>query len=98
MRNCLTTRDHLAKWGYKGDITCIYCITGLESRDHLFFECSSPIWKEVMSRCNVTNPPIFWDDVVRMGGSGWKKTLQDNLCRLVLSSTVYYLWWNRNES
>lgn len=84
MRNCLATGDRLANWGYNGDVNCIYCRNRLDSRYHLFFDGSfcSRIWNEGMSRCNVTNPPIGWDDVVRMGVSDWKKkTLRGNLCR-----------------
>lgn len=25
MKNCLTAGDRLAKWGYKGEVTCVYC-------------------------------------------------------------------------
>jgi len=27
-------------WGYVGDCLCPFCRSGMESRDHLFFECS----------------------------------------------------------
>jgi hypothetical protein len=35
-----------------------------------FFEYSfsSRIWRNVIYRCNVVNPPVIWDDVVRLGG------------------------------
>jgi hypothetical protein len=76
------------------------CRHSLESRDHLFFECSFSfrIWRDALSRCNVPNPPNAWIDILRLGGSDWKKkTMHGNLCRLVLSSSVYHLWKNRNE-
>jgi hypothetical protein len=74
--------------------------TDLESRDHLFFECSfsSRIWKAGLVRCQVKDPPSVWADVLRIGCNLWKKkALSDTLCRLVLSSTVYNLWRAHNE-
>jgi hypothetical protein len=41
MKNCLTTGDCLAKWGYKGNVTYMYCQNGMESRGHLFFSAAS---------------------------------------------------------
>ena len=37
MRNSLFTGDQLAKWGYKGDVQCLFCKNGIESCEHLFF-------------------------------------------------------------
>lgn len=37
--NRLTTRDRLVKWLPQTDTTCVLC-GGMESRNHLFFECS----------------------------------------------------------
>lgn len=73
---------------------------GIESRDHLFFECSfsSRIWKAGLHRCIVDNHPLGWDDVIREGCRNWKsKAMYDVLCKLVLRSTVYHLWRARNE-
>lgn len=100
IQNCLTTGNRLVKWGYEGKVCCVFCRSGVESRGHLFFKCSYSrrIWKEGMSRCNVLNPPVDWDEVVKLGMRKWnKKSLNANICRLVLSSTVYNIWRNRNE-
>jgi hypothetical protein len=97
MRNSLTTGDRLMQWGFQGNTLCESCRNSLESRDHLFFECSFSfrIWRNALSRCNVSNPPNAWIDILRLGGSDWKKkTMHGNLCRLVLSSSVYHLWKN----
>jgi hypothetical protein len=97
MKNALTTGDRLANWGCKGEVSCVFCRNGMESREHLFFSCrfSSRIWKEVMCRCNITSFSVVWDDVRRFGVKEWrKKSMAANICRLALSSTIYNLWRN----
>jgi hypothetical protein len=100
MKNSLSTGDRLAKWGYMGNVQCLFCRNGMESCEHLFFECSfsARLWKTGIARCNVLNPSTSLQDVIRLGCSKWnKKTMSATLCRLVLCSTVYHLWRNRND-
>ena len=99
MRDRLTTGERLLKWGYQGNVQCWFCHNQMETRDHLFFECSfsSRIWNFCMARCRV-DIPVVWDDIVQQGCSSWfHKSLKCLICRLVLSSTVYNLWLTRNE-
>ncbi|XP_059446512.1 uncharacterized protein LOC132178068 [Corylus avellana] len=96
----LLTGDRLMKWGYKGEVKCFFCHNQIESRDHLFFECSFSyrIWKFCMHRCHENNSPIIWDEVLKLGISKWgTKTLKGLLCHLVLGSVIYNLWCTRNE-
>jgi hypothetical protein len=100
MQNRLHTGDRLLKWGYKGDVKCFFCHNQIETREHLFFECSFSyrIWKFLMSQCSVDNPPVIWDEVMQLGISNWgSRTLKSFLCRLGLSSVIYHLWCTRNE-
>ena len=62
--NKLSTRDRMAKWGYLGDSLCVCvccccccCRNCLESRYHLFFECSLTrrIWDGMIKLCLVSN-------------------------------------------
>ena len=39
IKNKLTIRDRLAKWGYTGDTLYVFCRGCIESKDHLFFVC-----------------------------------------------------------
>lgn len=69
-----------------------FCRNGIESREHLFFKCSycARIWREGMNRFSVLNPRDDWDEVVELGKQEWKKkSLHVNICKLVLSATVY---------
>jgi hypothetical protein len=100
MKNRLVTGVRLLQWGYKGDVNCWFCRNHVESRDHLFFECSFSyrIWRFCMARCRVDNPPIIWDDIIQLGCSKWgSKTLKSLLCCLVLGSALYHIWCTRNE-
>jgi hypothetical protein len=51
-----------------------------------------------MAKCNIMDPPLISEDFICLGMQQWqKKTLQTSLCRLLLASTIYNLWGNRNE-
>jgi hypothetical protein len=83
----LTTSDKLLQGGYKGEVKCVFFRSGIEDRDHLFFLCgySRRIWRCVMPKGNIMDPPTNWEDVIRMGMQKWqKKTSQAYLCRLVM--------------
>jgi hypothetical protein len=99
-RLLIVTGERLLKMGYKGEVQCSFCHSYVETRDHLFFECSfsSRIWKFSMLRCRVEQPPIIWDDNLQLGcKSRGKKSLHFLLCRLVFGAVVYNLWHTRNE-
>jgi hypothetical protein len=100
MKNRLVIGVRLLQWGYKGDVNYWFCRNHVESRDHLFFECSFSyrIWRFCMARCRVDNPPIMWADIIQLGCSNWgNKTLKSLLCCLVLGSALYHIWCTRNE-
>lgn len=69
-QDALTAGDRLVKWDYKGEICCVFCRNGVESKEHLFFKCSysGRIWQEGMRRCTVDYPPVYWD---------WDEVVQD---------------------
>jgi len=72
----------------------------MESRDHLFFNCSFNyhICKTCMNRCYNQNSQLNWHSVLDEACNKWRtKRLLGVLCKLILSSTVYYLWRARNE-
>jgi hypothetical protein len=84
MQGRLLTGDRLIKMEYKGNFQCVYCHNQIESREHLFFECSFSyrIWKFFKSRCDVISPSIKWDEIIQMGISKWEnKNLKGIICR-----------------
>lgn len=98
--NRLNTGDCMLTWSFKGDTLCVFCRGSIERRNHLLFSCgfSSRIWKSCMQMCNILNSPTSWDDMVSVGSTDWQeKTLLGTIYRLILSSTVYGIWRERNE-
>ncbi|XP_050219091.1 uncharacterized protein LOC126669623 [Mercurialis annua] len=51
----LVTKDKLRKWNVINDDKCSLCNVNLESRDHLFFDCSysKKIWRSVLDRLGI---------------------------------------------
>jgi hypothetical protein len=100
MQDRISTGDQLLKWGYAGDVNCLFCPNQTESRDHLFFECSFSyrIWKFFTHRCGMEDPSLIWKEVLQLGIKNWgNKALKGLLCRLVFGSVFYNLWRTRNE-
>jgi hypothetical protein len=40
IKNHLSTGDRLVAWGYNGVSSCSFCRSCIETRDHMFFQCS----------------------------------------------------------
>jgi hypothetical protein len=90
----------LAGWGFQGDTNCTFRRGEIESRNHMFFlYCfNSQIWKACLQWCGILSPSTSWNDVIAEGCNHWKtKSLMGTICRLLLSSTIYNIWWVRNE-
>ncbi|KAE8705627.1 hypothetical protein F3Y22_tig00110419pilonHSYRG00081 [Hibiscus syriacus] len=60
----LPTKDRLAKFGLPTDNACGLCNSGIESHNHLFFEClyAKSIWRVVLLSCGLTQEPLNWSD------------------------------------
>jgi hypothetical protein len=100
LHNRLTTGDRLFAWGFKENVNCGFCKAGIESRNHIFFSCgfSSRVWKICLQQCGLLNCSTSWSEVIDERCITWKsKNLMGTICRLILSSAVYWIWWARNE-
>jgi hypothetical protein len=97
--DALITREHMCRWGYKGDSLCLFCHSKQENRNHLFFECSlsKRIWTALMAECGVADPPVVWEDVSRWSKRHMRgKSLHVAALKLCLAASVYNLWIQRN--
>ncbi|KAL9674445.1 hypothetical protein QQ045_030717 [Rhodiola kirilowii] len=63
VQNKLMTRDRMSNWGVHCDNTCVLCEAAVESRNHLFFECSfsQEVWKKVMGFLLAVPAGNQWD-------------------------------------
>ena len=96
----LTTRDRLRQWGMNVPAACVLCSTGLDSHNHLFFECefSSSIWVSLSSRI-ARNPPR-----TLLSAASWALNVQSSppffarkILKLLLQSSIYMIWKERNN-
>lgn len=92
------TKSRILSWGIIADTNCLLCNHHLESRDHLFFDCSYSwsIWESTSNRCGI--PPIrpwsqSFDSIHHMQGSQVKK----KLIRIAWQASIYFLWQERNH-
>ena len=57
IKNKLPTRERMLKWGFTVDGNCGFCRNSLETRNHIFFDCSfsQRIWRRIMALCLVSD-------------------------------------------
>jgi hypothetical protein len=60
-RDVMITKSRMCWLGIHGDCLCPFCHSGMESRDHLFFECSFGyrIWNEILGLCLISDPKKY---------------------------------------
>ncbi|GKF13420.1 reverse transcriptase domain, reverse transcriptase zinc-binding domain protein, partial [Tanacetum coccineum] len=100
----LKTQDKLRQWGVGPSIDlnllkCPLCDFVPDSHDHLFFECafSSHVWSKVRALCGMDSiPPRLIDVTTFINHISKSKTAVSILSRLVLATTSYYIWLERN--
>ena len=101
-RKRLTTKDRMKAWGINmASDACDLCKGSLETMDHLFFECpvSRIVWQKLIKLCLVQRAPFPWQQELQWVCSHWKSnSFPDQVRRLALAVTVYYLWKARNQS
>ncbi|CAA7047417.1 unnamed protein product [Microthlaspi erraticum] len=97
MNRC-PTRDRILGWGLQTDPHCLLCNSGMETRDHLLFDCpvSWLIWSEIARRCNLQSARGWSDSNSQMkalvaGNVGNRLTL------IAWQASIYWIWHERNE-
>ncbi|XP_039005294.1 uncharacterized protein LOC120132637 [Hibiscus syriacus] len=97
----LPTKDRLARFGIVTDNVCGLCGTGMESRNHLFLECSysREVWGAVMHSCGMQqHEQNCWDDTLRWMILNLKgKSLLVHVLKLAWTGFVYFIWEERNH-
>ncbi|KAJ6978456.1 hypothetical protein NC653_026763 [Populus alba x Populus x berolinensis] len=97
----LRTMDRLHSAGIIQNTSCSFCGTYTESHEHLFFECQIPrsVWQMVNARANITWPCMSWKNLLQWASTIYikKSDVQHTIARLLLSTTVYQLWYERNN-
>jgi hypothetical protein len=96
----LYTMDRLLSHRIINSSTCILCGQHTETHDHLFFQCtySAEVWGSLSAKTLFSWPSTTWQSLLQWAASTFrKKVFTHILSRLVLSTAVYYLWYERNN-
>ncbi|KAJ6674747.1 hypothetical protein OIU85_010962 [Salix viminalis] len=83
------------------DNICELCHLHPESHDHLFFKWrfSSQVWKSTLHRAHLRWPTHGWTDFLQWASTQFhnKKDISHLIGPLVIASTVYHVWKERNR-
>lgn len=100
IRDKLPTMDKLERYGLTSNSRCVFCPTGLESMDHLFFSChfTLKIWRNMLQMCSLGYCPKPWKAFLDHISTRWKgNKLKYRLGKLCLGASIYYIWRERNN-
>ena len=95
IKNKLTIRDRLDKWGYTGDTLCVFCRGCIESKDHLFFVC--PLARRIWVSCWISGSliPVCWTKQRTTRAKAIKrKLLIQNIDKLTMKSARHKSRWS----
>ncbi|XP_035833006.1 uncharacterized protein LOC118481822 [Helianthus annuus] len=100
----LWTQDRIMKWnhpvtGSMNLMCCLLCQSGLETHEHLFFECpySKSVWHKVSHKVDMNSIQESWENI-----SAWliaranSKSVFSVASRLVVAAAAYVIWSERN--
>lgn len=92
------TRDRVFGWGLQKDLNCLLCNSGIESRDHLLFDCpfSWSIWSHMARRCNLQPARSWMNSINQMQTLSGGKLLK-RLTLIAWQASIYWIWLERNE-
>ncbi|KAL1193265.1 hypothetical protein V5N11_017098 [Cardamine amara subsp. amara] len=78
--------------------TSLHCNSMMESRQHLFFDCSfiSEVWSFFTSRAHLS-PPTSFDDSLRWMKDPSRTTNISLILRLIYQAAIYAIWRERNS-
>ena len=99
VKNKLCTQDKLQKWYPNKVYECSLCKNGLDSHNHLFFECeySKEVWGMVSNKAKIHENEDTWEGIVnKMSSIGESRSVWEIIKKLCLAATVYHIWQERN--
>ena len=99
MRDRLSTMDMVMKWSQRVDAECVLCKSAIETRNHLFFECSyaSQLWEYLVKGILLSSYTINWSSLVRIV-TGRRLDRKGMFCiRYAFQAAIYVIWRERNR-
>ncbi|GJV60792.1 reverse transcriptase zinc-binding domain-containing protein [Tanacetum coccineum] len=99
LRNRLQTQGRIMVWSNDQNLKCPLCKKVNDSHNHLFFECdyAISIWTHLKMKIDKGSFSNRWDELVdQYSKSPCNNSIGSILRRIVLSTTVYHIWKERN--
>lgn len=95
----LSTMDRVSRWSQDIDETCVLCKNAVETRNHLFYECSysGQVWEYLVRgilRSEFTN---IWSEIVELISTGRREKNSLFCIRYAFQASVQALWRERNK-
>ena len=87
-------------WAQGNDLRCALCKSCVDNHSHLFFECpySWKVWNVINRKGRCIRGGNSLNSVVNhLAASPLKNNIWQIVDKLILSSTVYHIWNERNK-
>lgn len=99
MHNRLSTGDKMLLWNSGINLGCVLCQHQLETREHLFFECSysQQIWRNLTHKILPSRFSVRWQDIRELLSDNTQQMIQLYLLRYSFQVTLYTVWRERNN-
>jgi len=99
IKDRLSTMDRIMKWSQGVDTACVLCKAAIETRNHLFFECSyaSQLWEYLAKGILLGIYSINWSSLVRIVTSGSLDKKGMFCIRYAFQAAIYAIWRERNR-
>lgn len=97
-RDRLITRDRLLRWGLLVPESCVLCVGGIETKQHLFFDYpfSKEVWSFFTSTLHLA-PPNSFEETLQWLKSPSKDKNVVLIIRLLFQAFIYFIWKERNS-
>ncbi|XP_024010326.1 uncharacterized protein LOC112085350 [Eutrema salsugineum] len=97
-KNRLSTGDRMIKWNSNVNPKCVLCGDFIETRDHLFFECTytQTLWKALAATIMGSDFTITWASLVEGMSRPLGKSVTSFITRYVFQAAIYSIWCERN--
>lgn len=97
--NRLSTGDRMFAWNSSIDPACIFCQHGIETRNHLFFECAyaGAVWTKLTGGLLGSHFSTDWDSIAPLLVHDTLDCRVRVLVRVVFQTSIHSLWRERNE-
>ncbi|KAL9672679.1 hypothetical protein QQ045_028931 [Rhodiola kirilowii] len=99
VQNKIMTIDRLSHWGVQTSNFCALCDTGIESRDHLFFECtySQDVWSKVLGFLHIFPTFNRWDLLIPWFKGMPQTRLKTKMSAAATTRVMNGVWVARNK-